>query len=111
MSRTTAASVLVSALVFIFPVFADEGKSHEAHQAMTESMNKMHQEMSSMSSNGDPDKDFVSMMMKHHQSGIEMAEIELKHGKDLKTKQFAQKMIKEQKKDLAELQAMAKSNR
>ncbi len=54
---------------------------------------------------GDPDADFARSMIAHHQAGIEMANVELEHGKDAKQKQFAQKIIADQQKDIAELQA------
>ena len=35
-----------------------------------------------MQMSGDPDVDFARMMIPHHQSAIDMARIELEHGKD-----------------------------
>lgn len=52
---------------------------------------------------GNPDKDFVMMMMPHHQGAIDMANIELKYGKDKKLRAMAQMIIDAQKKEIAEM--------
>lgn len=59
---------------------------------------------------GDTDADFARSMIAHHQAGIEMAKVELQHGKDAKQRQFAQKVIAEQEKDIADLQAWLKAH-
>ena len=68
------------------------------HEAMSKGM----QQMQSMQMTGDVDKDFAIMMRHHHQSGIEMAQIELREGKDPQMKKQAQKIIDGQKKEIAE---------
>ena len=45
---------------------------------------------------GDADIDFAAIMRKHHEGGIEMAKIQLKHGKDADMRRMAEKLIKEQ---------------
>ena len=54
---------------------------------------------------GDADRDFVSMMIPHHQGAIDMAEVVLKYGKDPKVKKLAQDIIKAQKHEIAMMQA------
>ncbi len=54
---------------------------------------------------GDPDVDFAQSMIAHHQAGIEMAKVELQYGKDAKQREFAQKVVADQQKDIAELRA------
>lgn len=66
-------------------------------------MMKSAAEMRGMSMTGDVDHDFVAMMKKHHQHGIEMARVVLQHGKDPKAKEIAREVIDEQQKDIAEL--------
>jgi uncharacterized protein (DUF305 family) len=68
-----------------------------AHMNMMKNMN--------MEFSGDPDADFARSMMKHHQSGIEMAQIEIKHGKNPEMKKMAEKLVEEQGKDNKEFQA------
>jgi uncharacterized protein (DUF305 family) len=64
---------------------------------------KMMDDMMAMKSTGDPDKDFAMMMVPHHQGAIDMAEVELKYGKDPMLKKMAQEIIDAQKKEIEEL--------
>ena len=76
---------------------------------MMQSMQEMHQKMSSMKMTGDHDHDFAMMMRSHHQAGLDMARAELKHGKDAQMKQMARKIISDQTKEIKKLdQWMAK---
>jgi uncharacterized protein (DUF305 family) len=58
-----------------------------------------HDMMRSM--NGDPDHDFASMMIPHHQGAIDMAEAELRFGKDERLRRLAQGIIVEQNQEIA----------
>ena len=49
-------------------------------------------------------------MMKHHAGGIEMAKIQLKHGKDPEMRKMAEKLIKEQGNDNKEFATWLKKN-
>ena len=42
---------------------------------------------------GDPDRDFVAMMIPHHQGAIDMALAELRHGKNEQLRRLAQEII------------------
>lgn len=84
--------------VLTMPALAQD-KSMQLHQAMTKSMKDMH----AMPMSGDIDKDFAMMMKHHHQSGVEMARIQLQNGKDPEMRQKAQEIIKAQTKEIAEL--------
>ena len=57
---------------------------------------------------GDPDVDFRTHMIPHHQGAIEMAKAALKHAKNDDTKKMAQKIIDDQEKEIAEMQAWLK---
>lgn len=59
-----------------------------------------------MESSGDPDADFLLMMIPHHQSAIDMARVELEHGDDEETRAMAQAIIDAQEKEIAEMRAM-----
>ena len=52
---------------------------------------------------GNPDKDFVLMMMPHHQGAIDMAKAELAYGKDPVMKRLAEEIMVDQQ---SEIQAM-----
>ena len=58
-----------------------------------------------MKMTGDADKDFVTMMIEHHQGAVDMARDELRDGKDPKIRDMAQKIIDAQKKEIAEFEA------
>ena len=69
---------------------------------MRESMAGMMKGMESMKMSGDTDRDFATMMKMHHQGAIDMAEMELKNGKDAKMKAVAKRIIDAQKKEIKE---------
>lgn len=56
--------------------------------------------MESMKSTGDPDHDFAMMMKMHHQGAIDMAQMELKSGKDASLKAMARKIIESQQTEI-----------
>ena len=58
--------------------------------------------MESMKMTGDTDRDFASMMKMHHQSAVEMAEMELKRGNDAKMRSMAKRIISSQQKEIKE---------
>lgn len=50
---------------------------------------------------GDVDRDFVEMMIPHHQGGIDMAVAELRYGKNEQLRRVAQEIIVEQQQEIA----------
>src|SRR5262245_37525206 len=59
---------------------------------------------------GDADKDFVMMMIPHHQGAIDMAKIELKYGKDPTLRTMAEGIIKAQEAEIAEMKKWQAAN-
>lgn len=88
---------------------ADAAQGSQQHdmsgQDMMKSMQEMHQKMASMPMSGNQDHDFAMMMRAHHQAGVDMAEAELKHGKDPQMKQAAKKIVADQTKEIKKLDA------
>lgn len=82
------------------PATPAAGGGHMDMKAMMQDMNK---DMMAMPMSGDPDRDFAMMMRRHHQGAIDMGQAYLKTGKDKKLVSMTQKMIREQKKEIAEL--------
>ena len=72
--------------------------------AMSSMQSKMPKDMM------DPDTDFARMMIPHHQGAIDMANVELQYGKDPVFRKMAEKMIKDQQKEVANLQKRLKEN-
>lgn len=50
---------------------------------------------------GDVDRDFSAMMIPHHQGAIEMAQAELRHGRNEQLRRIAQEIIVEQQQEIA----------
>jgi uncharacterized protein (DUF305 family) len=52
---------------------------------------------------GNPDIDFRTKMIPHHQGAIDMARVALAHAKDETTKALAAQIIKDQEREIAEM--------
>ena len=52
---------------------------------------------------GDPDRDFVAMMLPHHAGAVAMARVELQYGKDPMLRNMAAGIIKAQDAEMAEM--------
>ncbi|MDJ0390950.1 DUF305 domain-containing protein [Roseomonas sp. E05] len=50
---------------------------------------------------GDVDRDFVAMMIPHHQGAIDMAQAELRYGRNETLRRLAQEIIVEQQQEIA----------
>lgn len=74
---------------------------HE-HMHMLKNMN--------MEFSGNPDIDFARSMIKHHEGGIDMAKIQLEHGKDPEMRKAAEKIINDQTAENKKLSAFLEKN-
>lgn len=70
---------------------------------------KMHRDMA-ITFSGNADVDFVRGMIPHHQGAIDMAEVVLQYGRDETTKKWAGDIIREQRREIAEMQAWLAQN-
>jgi uncharacterized protein (DUF305 family) len=66
-------------------------------------MSKMSRNML-VKSTGDVDRDFVAMMIPHHQGAIDMARAELKYGHNEELKRLAQNIVTQQQHEISEMQ-------
>jgi uncharacterized protein (DUF305 family) len=57
---------------------------------------------------GDPDVDFRTHMIPHHQGAIDMARVALRHARDAQTRQAAQAIITAQQREIATFEAWLK---
>jgi uncharacterized protein (DUF305 family) len=78
--------------------------------AMSQSMMRGMMSMQDMKLSGDTDKDFAMMMKMHHQQALDMAQMELDHGKSPEMKAMARKIIAAQKKEIAEFEQWMKKH-
>jgi uncharacterized protein (DUF305 family) len=74
--------------------------AEEFMDAMDASMSKMQAGMTSAPMNGDVDHDFATMMIPHHQGAIDMAEAELRYGKDPVMRRLAQEILVDQQSEI-----------
>jgi uncharacterized protein (DUF305 family) len=111
MNNKLARLLATFALVATWSVFAQTsgsasppagGMAHGSQQ-MHDSMMAGMQKMQGMQPTGDTDKDFAMMMRMHHQQAVDMAKAEVQHGKSPELKAMAQKMIKDQQKEIGQL--------
>lgn len=85
------------------------GKGGPADKAYMQSMQTMMKNMD-VKPTGNPDKNFVSMMMPHHQGAIDMAKVEVKYGKDPMLLKMAAEIIKAQETEIGEMKAWQAKN-
>ena len=83
----------------------------EMHNELGETMKKMMDKTKTMTMSDNTDKDFVMMMIPHHESAVTMAEDEISHGKQLEVKKIAQKMIADQTKEIKDFNAWLASKK
>jgi uncharacterized protein (DUF305 family) len=55
---------------------------------------------------GDVDRDFVALMMAHHQGGIDMARAELKYGHNEELRRLAQSIIAEREQEMSAMRSV-----
>ncbi|RXT37791.1 DUF305 domain-containing protein [Bradyrhizobium betae] len=56
-----------------------------------------------MTPTGEIDRDFVNVMVPHHQGAIDMARAEIKYGRNDELRQLARRMMSEQKEEISSL--------
>jgi uncharacterized protein (DUF305 family) len=68
---------------------------------MDAGMKKMMNDMHAPGYTGNPDVDFLTMMIPHHEGAVEMARLVLIHGKDPLTRRLAEEIIASQTAEIA----------
>lgn len=69
--------------------------------AMHAGMQRMMRDMHAAGVGGDPDIDFLAMMIPHHEGAVEMARLLLIHGRDPATRRLAEDIIASQTVEIA----------
>ena len=75
---------------------------------MEQAMEKMHTGMASIKPIGDNDADFVRLMLPHHQAALDMAKVEMTHGKDPQMRRLAQEIVTDQQSEIELMQLWLK---
>jgi uncharacterized protein (DUF305 family) len=105
----TRKMILAGALLAAIPATLSlrsyaEDNATNVMKALMDADSKMMTAMHAAPMTGDADKDFVAMMIPHHQGAIDMAKVELKYGKDPQLRAMAEDIVKAQEKEIAEMQ-------
>jgi uncharacterized protein (DUF305 family) len=79
-----------------------------ATQGFRKANEKMHKNMD-IAFSGNADVDFVRGMIPHHEGAIDMAKVALQHAKDDQVRKWAQDVIREQEREIAEMKAWLKT--
>jgi uncharacterized protein (DUF305 family) len=74
-------------------------------RAMDDAMERMMRAMHATAPTGDPDRDFLAMMIPHHQGAVDMAALALHHGRDPLVRQLAEGIIAGQAVEIAAMRA------
>lgn len=72
---------------------------------MAAGMERMMRAMHASAPTGDPDADFLAMMIPHHEGAVEMARLELIHGRDPLVRQLAEGIIASQQTEIEAMRA------
>lgn len=75
--------------------------STRAFRAVTE---KMHSDMN-ISFTGNADRDFANLMIRHHQSAIDMARVALEHARETEIRNLAETIVRDQEREIAQMRA------
>jgi uncharacterized protein (DUF305 family) len=75
-----------------------------ADQALMKSMDRMMKDMKAPMT-GDADRDFVVMMLPHHQGAVDMAKVEIQYGKDPVLLKLANDIVEAQNREIAAMNA------
>jgi len=94
--RSVIAAALVSAAASLAAGSVQAPFVAENDAAMRRMMAAM-----SITPSGDVDADFVALMVPHHQGAIDMAQAELRHGRNEQLRRIAQEIIVSQMQEIA----------
>lgn len=104
MLKTTIIAAIVMTITAAMPATAQQLPASKGYM---DAMSKMQSSMPK-DQKGDPDADFARMMIPHHRGAMDMAKVELQYGKDPMLRKMAEKMIKDQEKEVADLEKWLK---
>jgi uncharacterized protein (DUF305 family) len=89
------------------PMQTTQSSASPATKGYQEANAKMHKDMDIAYTN-DADIDFVRSMIPHHQGAIDMAKVALQNAKDEQVRKWATDVVREQEREIAEMQAWLK---
>ena len=88
-------------LVVIIGIAGCAGGSDESLVAASSTAMKEMMKAMAIRPSGDVDRDFVALMIPHHESAIAMAQAELRYGKNEQLRRMAQEIVVTQQQEIA----------
>ena len=79
------------------------GGGQDGAATMAEAMERMHHAMAAVQPSGDADRDFVALMLPHHESAVEMARLYLREGRDPRIRRLAEAIIADQEEEIRQM--------
>ena len=95
-AATVLAFALAAGTASLATTFDEAPFLAENHAAMTKMMSAME-----IKPSGDVDADFVAMMVPHHQGAIDMAQAQLRYGRNEQLRRLAQEIVVTQQQEIA----------
>lgn len=89
---------------------AQPSSQSSATKAYMEAAGRMHGPMLAGLQTDDPDVAFVRAMIAHHQGAIDLAKVVLQYGKDDQAKKWANDVIRDQQREISEMEDWLKKN-
>jgi uncharacterized protein (DUF305 family) len=90
------------------PAQTAQTPSAPSTQGYRQANETMHRNMD-ITFSGDSDVDFVRSMIPHHQGAIDMAKVALQHTSDEQIRKWATEVIREQEREIAEMETWLKN--
>ncbi|NUU66411.1 DUF305 domain-containing protein [Enterobacteriaceae bacterium BIT-l23] len=89
---------------------AQEQHASPMNQEYHQQMSRMHDEMMAAMNEQDPDRAFARGMLAHHIGAVEMAQTQLKYGKDPEMRRLAESVIAAQQQEINQMKAWLKAH-
>lgn len=101
---TLAVAYVVAMLASSAVMAADDNAMRDAHRKMDQQM------QAGMENSGSADERFVRMMIPHHQGAVDMSRLALPDIKDAELRRMAEKTMRENEKEIQDMQAWLKKH-